>query len=58
MLACAAFKAVASSFMDFFDSHGGDGKTPATHEVETDHNHAGLSAQWRACFQGAPPETA
>ena len=43
MLACAAAKAVASSLLDLLDSHGGDGKTPTTHEVETDHRHAGLS---------------
>ena len=44
MLACAAAKAVASSLLDLLDSHGGDGKTPATHEVETDHRYGGLSA--------------
>ena len=44
MLACAAVKAVASSLLDLLDNHGGDGKTPATHEVETDHRYASLSA--------------
>ena len=44
MLACAAAKAVASSLLDLLDSHGGDGKAPATHEVETDHRYACLSA--------------
>ena len=43
MLACVAAKAVASSLLDLLDSHGGDGKTPATHE-ETDHHYADLSA--------------
>ena len=37
-------KAVASSLLDLLDSHGGDGKTPVTHEVDTDHRYAGLSA--------------
>ena len=43
MWACAVAKAVESSLLDLLDSHGGDGKTPATHEVISDHRHAGLS---------------
>ena len=43
MWACAVAKAVASSLLYVFDSHGGDGKAPATHEVISDHRHAGLS---------------
>ena len=38
----AVAKAVASSLLDLRDSHGGDGKTPTTHEVVSDHRHAGL----------------
>ena len=41
--ACAVAKAVASSLLDLLDSHGGDGKTPTTHEVVSDNQHAGLS---------------
>ena len=43
MLACAATNVVASSMPDLFDRHGGDGKAPATHEVISDHQRAGLS---------------
>ena len=43
MWACAVAKAVASSLLDLLDSHGGDGKTPSTHQVVSDHWHAGLS---------------
>ena len=42
MLGCAAAKAVASSLLDLFHSHGGDGKSPTTWNVECDHRHAGL----------------
>ena len=31
MLGCAAAKAVASSLLNLLDSHGGDGRTPASH---------------------------
>ena len=44
MLGCAAAKAVASSLLNLLDSHGGDGRTPASHEVDRDHRHAGLCA--------------
>ena len=37
MWVCAVAKAVASSLLDLLDSHGGDGKTPTTHEVVSDH---------------------
>ena len=43
MWACAVAKAVASSLLDLLDSHGGDGKTPTTHEVVSENRHAGLS---------------
>ena len=45
MLACTSAKAVASSLLDLLDCHGGDGKMPLTHEVDSDHRHAGLTAQ-------------
>ena len=44
MLGCAAAKAVASSLLNLLDSHGGDGRTPASHQVDRDHRHAGLCA--------------
>ena len=42
MFACAAAKAVASSLLNLLDSHGGDGRTPLPHEVDSDHRYAGL----------------
>ena len=43
IFACAAAKAVASSLLNMLDSHGGDGKTPLSHEVDSDHRYAGLT---------------
>ena len=40
MLACAVARAVASSLLDLHLSHGGDGRTPAAHEVD---RYAGLA---------------
>ena len=37
MMGFAAAKAVASSLLDLFHSHGGDGKSPTTWDVECDH---------------------
>ena len=37
MWACAVAEAGASSLLDLLDSHGGDGKAPATHEAISDH---------------------
>ena len=42
MFACAAARAVASSLLDMLQSHGGDGRCLAAHEVEGDHRYAGL----------------
>ena len=44
MWACTTAKSVASSLLGMLDCHGGDGKTPLTHEVDSDHRHAGLTA--------------
>ena len=43
MLACAVARAFASSLLDLSHSHGGDGITPASHEVDGDHRYAGLA---------------
>ena len=43
ILGCAAAKAVASSLLDLCHSHGGDGATPTTFDVECDFRHAGLA---------------
>ena len=40
IFACAAAKAVASSLLNMLDSHGGDGKTLLSHEVDSDHRFA------------------
>ena len=42
ILACATAKAVATSLFSLSTSHGADGNTPPTHEVEGDHRYAGL----------------
>ena len=42
MFACAAARAVASPLLGMLHSHGGDGRKPATYEVEGDHRYARL----------------
>ena len=39
---CVA-KAVASSLLNMLDSHGGDGKSPLSHEVDSDHWYVGFT---------------
>ena len=43
IFACAPAKVVASSLLNMLDSHGGDGKTPLSHVVDSDHRYAGLT---------------
>ena len=42
ILACATARAVATSLLSLGTSHGVDGDTPPTYEVEGDHRYAGL----------------
>ena len=43
MLSCAAAKAVAMSLLGLRGTHGSDGDTPSTWEIEGEHRHAGLA---------------
>ena len=42
ILACATARAVATSLLSLCTSHGADGDTLPTYEVEGDHRYAGL----------------